>query len=164
MEKKTHMLVHEECIACGTCRIACSLSHYDKISPSLSRVTIISGKDNNNVVGVCHQCETPMCMKVCPADALSKDPETNATVRNDNCVGCKNCVYACPIGAIFMDENSSITVCDTCEGDPLCAQLCPREAIRHLTDEEIKYSTARIAASKVMIDTEESDTAVSFDC
>jgi anaerobic carbon-monoxide dehydrogenase iron sulfur subunit len=156
MDKKTHMLIHEDCIGCGICQMACSLSHYNKISPLLSRITIVREREKEkNVIGVCHQCESPLCIKVCPMNALSKDPVTNATIRNDNCVGCKNCVYACPVGAIFMDENASIAVCDMCEGDPLCVKLCPREAIRHLTDAEIKLAEARIAASKLLSDTQQ---------
>jgi Fe-S-cluster-containing hydrogenase component 2 len=150
LEKKSHMLIHENCIGCGICQIACSLSHKNEISPLLSRIMIVRGDGSRNIIGVCHQCESPMCISVCPADALSNDPTTNAIIRNDNCIGCKNCLFACPVGAIFMEPNNNIAVCDLCDGDPLCVKLCPTQAIRYLTYTEQRLAKLKLEANKLL--------------
>ena len=46
----------------------------------------------------------------------------------DNCVGCGQCLEACPMNCI--SEGSPYTInADTCVGCGLCAQACPVQAI-----------------------------------
>lgn len=63
------------------------------------------------------------------------------------CIGCKNCVLACPFGAIEMVNagNDAIYLaqkCDLCEqsetGQPACVAHCPADALKLMDDRELK--------------------------
>jgi ferredoxin len=51
-----------------------------------------------------------------------------AKVDPAKCIGCENCVSACPVEAIAM-ENSKALVSDKCIGCGACVSECPVEAI-----------------------------------
>lgn len=63
-----------------------------------------------------------------PGPALA--PRT-AAVQEDVCVGCRQCVSACPTGAISLNSDGKAAV-DTarCRGCAICEQVCPVGAIR----------------------------------
>lgn len=42
------------------------------------------------------------CIKVCPADAISKTDDGRVWVDKDLCIGCKKCVDVCPTGVMKM--------------------------------------------------------------
>ena len=45
-----------------------------------------------------------------------------------SCVGCGQCVDACPYEAIWIESDEQIVVkCDLCKGDSSCAKVCPTE-------------------------------------
>jgi len=51
-------------------------------------------------------------------------------VEEDACVGCENCVSACPVEAISMKDDKAVIdqeVCTECEA---CVAECPVEAIK----------------------------------
>ena len=51
----------------------------------------------------CHHCEDAPCAKACPTGALFFDPKNHRIgVNEDNCIGCKSCVMACPFGAVSV--------------------------------------------------------------
>ena len=59
------------------------------------------------------------------------------------CIGCSNCVIACPFGVPkYMAELDQMMKCDMCtdrtsEGlKPMCASVCPSEALWYGTREE----------------------------
>ncbi|WP_455368179.1 4Fe-4S dicluster domain-containing protein [[Eubacterium] cellulosolvens] len=79
---------------------------------------------------VCPQCENPLCIMVCPLNALSKDSKGIIKIDHEACIGCKLCFYICPIGAITIDPDVGVAMkCDQCDGDPICIRYCPSEAI-----------------------------------
>ena len=74
----------------------------------------------------------PACAEVCPVDALKPDPDFGGvtTVDIEKCIGCKNCVEACPYGYIRLDDDiCSAIKCDLCNGTPKCVQMCMAEAL-----------------------------------
>lgn len=83
---------------------------------------------------VCLQCDTAACVEVCPTKALTRDEATGAVVvRDDRCVRCRTCVYACPFGNVAFDETSDKVIkCDLCRGEPRCAQFCPTQSLQYL--------------------------------
>ena len=125
----------EKCIGCRTCEMVCSVKHKGYTDPTKARVQVLKynrmGDYYYNIPMVCQQCETPMCMEVCPTTAINKNPETGAYLVDTNkCVGCRLCTVACPLGAIYVDpEDKTAFKCDLCDGDPLCAKFCLQEAI-----------------------------------
>lgn len=53
---------------------------------------------------VCMHCEDPACAEVCPADAIKKTPDgVVQSSLKPRCIGCTNCVYACPFGVPKYD-------------------------------------------------------------
>ena len=50
--------------------------------------------------------------------------------RGDQCMGCYECVRACPFGAIRIDSESKLPIkCDLCGGSPECVNWCYTGAI-----------------------------------
>ena len=47
----------------------------------------------------CQQCEHPPCVKVCPTQAIWKEPDGIVVVDYDWCIGCRCCMSGCPYGA-----------------------------------------------------------------
>ena len=93
---------------------------------------------------VCMHCEDPTCAEVCPADAIKQTE--NGIVQSalkPRCIGCSNCVLACPFGVPkYMAEIDQMMKCDMCtdrtsEGlKPMCASVCPSEALWYGTIEQ----------------------------
>jgi Fe-S-cluster-containing dehydrogenase component len=86
---------------------------------------------------VCMHCENPTCAQVCPADAIKQTPDgVVQTSLKPRCVGCSNCVLACPFGVPkYNQEYDQMTKCDMCYDRtsvgkrPMCATVCPSEAL-----------------------------------
>ncbi|MBZ0263770.1 4Fe-4S dicluster domain-containing protein [bacterium] len=119
------------CTDCKNCEVACSFVHTsDPRKPSLTRIRAYTLKNAVKTVVTCLQCDEAACVTVCPVEALVRNPITGAIERNERCITCKMCTYACPFGNIHFDNsNSEIVKCDVCEGDPACAKVCPTRAL-----------------------------------
>ena len=50
-------------------------------------------------VTLCNQCEEPVCVRVCPTKATFKDKQGIINMDMHRCIGCRNCMAACPYGA-----------------------------------------------------------------
>jgi molybdopterin-containing oxidoreductase family iron-sulfur binding subunit len=48
---------------------------------------------------LCNQCETPMCVKVCPTQATFQRPDGIVMMDFHRCIGCRYCMAGCPFGA-----------------------------------------------------------------
>ena len=70
-------------------------------------------------------------MEACPVDAIKRDPETTAVVVDKEiCIGCGDCVEACPFGYMHLDDYlQTATKCDLCGGNPKCVQVCMARAL-----------------------------------
>ena len=47
----------------------------------------------------CQQCRNAPCVKVCPVEATWTEPDGIVVVDYNWCIGCRNCMAACPYGA-----------------------------------------------------------------
>jgi Fe-S-cluster-containing dehydrogenase component len=47
----------------------------------------------------CQQCRNPQCTTVCPVKATWQEPDGIVVVDYNWCIGCRNCMAACPYGA-----------------------------------------------------------------
>lgn len=127
-------VIPQLCTGCEQCALTCSFVHESVYAPSLSRVKVVKFADKClNVPVTCAYCEQPVCEEVCPVQAITHDPITgSAKVAEDICLGCKECVNACPLGAIEMHPQKGIAMrCDLCGGDPSCVKQCPAGALRY---------------------------------
>ncbi len=89
------------CVACGTCRAACSEGHKRAGLLKQPRLGLF---ENRDVVAslTCHHCEGAPCVKVCPVNAIKHEADGCVRVDETHCIGCKLCAVACPFGAIHM--------------------------------------------------------------
>ncbi|WP_414147936.1 FAD-dependent oxidoreductase [Erwinia sp. BNK-24-b] len=129
-----------ECINCHVCEIACAVAHGDGGWPSVHelfrpRIHLISGL----VPVTCRQCNNAPCVASCPTRALTFSQES-VQLSEEKCIGCKNCLLACPFGAIEPAACSDVMMkCDLCQqtekGVPACVSSCPTQALQ-LMDEK----------------------------
>jgi electron transport protein HydN len=102
----------------------------------------------------CRHCENPACKASCTSNAISI--VDNAVVINtQKCIGCKNCVIACPFGAVEIVETAEVQAdgtkkklankCDLCKGvadSPSCIRVCPTEALVLVTEDALSECVA----------------------
>jgi uncharacterized repeat protein (TIGR04076 family) len=122
----------EACTGCRACETVCAFIHTKSFNGEKARIKInkdeIEGED---IPYVCRQCGDAPCVKACPVNALSRDPNTNAILVDEAaCIGCYKCAKACPFDAITFTENDTALICDLCEGEIECVKRCPTEALK----------------------------------
>jgi len=130
----------EKCTGCRSCQLVCSFRFQGAYSNSDGAIRIRKFEPEClNVPVVCEHCDQPECVKVCPTQALSKDPETGLVLLDaEECTGCLECVAACPFDAIFPRPGSDVVVnCDLCKGDPRCVQVCETKALDWVNKYEV---------------------------
>jgi len=143
----------EKCTGCRMCELACSSFKQGEFIPERSRIRIIGDAlEGWSRPTICLQCEDPMCMAVCPVQAISKTktPEGDrlVEVNSEKCIACGRCVVACPFGAIALFPKSKAIKCDLCGGSPKCVEFCFYGCIQfvELTEAEYVRRTRKITA------------------
>jgi Fe-S-cluster-containing dehydrogenase component len=119
---------------------------------------------------LCMHCEDPVapCAQVCPAMAiLITDEGVVQQADPSRCIGCRNCVYACPFGVPKFDvEARLMKKCNLCydrtvQGlKPWCAQTCPTQAIWYGDFEEFSSLRRGAAVNTTSFGTQEVQTRV----
>lgn len=132
------------CIGCRTCEIACALEHITEAAAFQPRLKVLR-LDTLSVPVMCHQCENAPCVSACPVTALTMGSE-RVEADASRCIGCQNCVVACPFGAITVNVDSqqkkaTIVKCDLCKGrelGPACIDVCPTTALRKISEQQLR--------------------------
>jgi Fe-S-cluster-containing dehydrogenase component len=134
------------CIGCRSCVSACRECDTHK---GESMIYIDFVERSNTVASsptLCMHCESPLapCAQVCPAQAIlvSQDGVVQSADET-RCIYCENCGYACPFGVPkFNIAGHYMQKCNLCydrtsQGKgPMCATVCPTQAIFYGTYEE----------------------------
>ena len=139
MTKEYTLIVNtKDCFGCNACEVACKQEHNLPIGPRLIRVYSdgpreIEGKPQLRYeVAHCMHCSQPLCKDVCPVDAIIKREDGIVLINEELCIGCKDCIDACPLGVMHFDEKQGIAQkCDLCVDrielglSPACVNACP---------------------------------------
>jgi Fe-S-cluster-containing dehydrogenase component len=147
MSERAMFLDYSRCIGCRACVQACGECDTHRGRPMIHLETIQRGRSVQTAPQVCMHCEDPICAQVCPADAIKKTPDgVVQSSLKPRCIGCSNCVIACPFGVPkYFAEIDQMMKCDLCYDrtstgrTPLCAAVCPSEAIVFATPEEMEH-------------------------
>jgi formate dehydrogenase iron-sulfur subunit len=99
----------------------------------------------------CMHCTDAACVKVCPSGALYYSELGTVGIINAKCIGCKECVSACPFEIPrYNSETDNVAKCDLClsriRADllPGCVKACPTGALTFGDkDDMIKKAYAR---------------------
>jgi Fe-S-cluster-containing dehydrogenase component len=150
------------CIGCHACTLACKEHNGTPKGVFWSRVLIREkGEYPNGWVHyqpmLCMHCRDPECVRVCPTGASFQREDGIVAIDPDKCIGCRNCIMACPYGArtklvdiqpyhpgkgftpyervAFSGHQLGVVgKCDFCTGrleeekEPACVQTCPPKA------------------------------------
>lgn len=147
------LMIHpDRCTGCRNCELACSMEHEGSFRPKASRVHVYTWeREAFSVPMMCQQCKDAACTTVCMPKAMARDPLTGRVeLDQSKCIGCKMCVQACPFGCVAWDFASArILKCDTCDGDPSCAEICPTHALEWIEDTLSAQARKRTFAAKL---------------
>lgn len=152
----------QKCIGCRTCEIACVMAH--SLSQDISQLNTTTFTPRLHVIKsvnlstpvLCRQCEDAPCANVCPNGAIVRSGDA-IQVMQEQCIGCKTCVVACPYGAmevvvkpLFRQNAAAMTAvadkaeahkCDLCQGraeGPACQEVCPTKALLTVDRDRLK--------------------------
>lgn len=154
------------CVGCRTCEAACNheqnlpepalpfddysvfdeLHHGQKRRPTDKAYTVVNRYEPEGTDAPlyrkiqCNHCNEPACLTSCFVNAYTKTPEGAVIYDSKVCVGCRNCMIACPfhVPAYSYDSvlNPVIKKCIFCydtrlkDGKPpACVESCPQQVM-----------------------------------
>jgi Fe-S-cluster-containing dehydrogenase component len=145
MSDRAFFIDHSRCIGCQACVKACEECDTHRGHSMIHLETIQRGLSVQTAPQVCMHCEDPICAQVCPADAIKSIDGVVQSSLKSRCIGCSNCVLACPFGVpkyeAVIDQMQKCDLCydRTSAGKkPMCATVCPSQALAFTTLEEIE--------------------------
>jgi formate dehydrogenase iron-sulfur subunit len=161
MTEKAILYDPTKCTACRGCQVACKqwnehegeeTENYGTYEnpPDLSPQTWVkmgfTETERNGKLAwlftrrACMHCQDASCSIVCPTGAIFKTDEGFVHIDQDWCIGCGNCVQACPFNVPHKDEHiGTARKCTACTSvglnrqaaglDPACVKSCPPAAL-----------------------------------
>lgn len=171
MNRKLIVVDSNRCTGCRSCEVACSTWNEGETNPEKARIRILHFRhDRFSYPAVCQQCTEPLCMEKCPTNAIYRDKKSGIVkINQEECVGCKLCLEACPLGAMFF-FNGVAAKCELCGGAPKCVEACEWKALTYAEPQEIgmekRVSIANLARrnnSEKWIDWWEAENVMTID-
>ena len=149
MAKRVYFLP-KICAGCEECIQACAREHEGQPMDYVEMVGLYP------VPMRCFHCSDAPCVKICPAKAITINPNGVVLPNPNKCIGCGSCQLVCPFGIPKIDPNKKVmNKCDLCyqrlEG-PACVQNCTLKALKFCEPEEIEsINRAKVAAKLFQI-------------
>jgi formate dehydrogenase beta subunit len=160
MAEKIQLIDTSKCTGCRGCQVACkqwnqlpagqtmnsgtyqnppglqantwTLVRFQEVSEEDGKMKWLFRKDG------CMHCNDAVCVKVCPAGARFRLDSGAIGTDNEKCVGCQECVSACPFGSPKYSESSNkVLKCNLCADrtqnnlPPACVKACPTGALKY---------------------------------
>ncbi len=148
------------CNGCYNCQIACKDEHvsndwtpYAKPEPEVGQFWLklhetVRGQVPRvkvaYVAHLCNHCDHAPCMAACRFEAIYKRKDGLVIIDPAKCTGCRDCVDACPYGAIYF--NDGLNLAQKCTGcahlldsgwkEPRCVDACPTLALKFMEQSE----------------------------
>jgi len=148
-ERRTVYSEPDKCTGCKICELVCSGEKEGEFNPLLSRIRTVRLGTIVNTSLACRLCDDPTCVRACPSKALTQEDQTGLIrVDEDRCTGCGWCIEACEFGAIALPaDRKHVIICDLCDGDPRCIDMCPQSALSLKNAEEMAQTMRKKAVS-----------------
>ncbi|MEN8242595.1 MAG: DMSO/selenate family reductase complex B subunit [Chloroflexota bacterium] len=132
------------CTGCKACQIACKDKNNLPVGVLWRKVIEVQGGEwlprgdawltsamTYFVSTACNHCELPICVEVCPTQAMHQREDGIVQIDPVRCMGCRYCEMACPYHAPQFDPVRGVmTKCNFCvdlldEGkSPACVSAC----------------------------------------
>ena len=168
MSELAFFIDYSRCIGCRACVQACEECDTHR-GRSLIHLERIDDRDSvQTAPQICMHCKDPICARVCPADAIKQTPDgVTQSALKPRCIGCSNCVLACPFGVPnYYAGIDQMMKCDMCYDRtsagkrPMCATVCPSQALAFTTLEEIERTRRGAAINRWVFGGETVETKV----
>jgi Fe-S-cluster-containing dehydrogenase component len=163
---KVYVVDIDKCNGCHNCQIVCKDEHCNQPWLPYAQAQPLTGqfwmRVNETVRGqvpvvrisyqptFCNHCADAPCEKACDAAAFIRSDDGLLLLDPDVCTGCFACIDACPIGAIFANDEAGLAQkCTGCAhlldngwDVPRCVDACPTDALRFVEEAEVDLSAA----------------------
>ena len=141
-QRKYAMVIDtRQCVACGSCVIACKSENDIPNGYCRDWVDQITSGDYPNLSQLnrsirCQHCEDAPCVSNCPTGASHYPGDGTVQVDKSKCTGCKACLAACPYDARYVHPTGYADKCTFCQhrlkqgmDTTACTSICPTDAL-----------------------------------
>ncbi len=149
MKKYFIHLNSQRCVVCHGCEVHCKVNKDLPIGPFLCEINTTPLRKVAGVPRVevtfshCRHCDAPLCVPICPKDAMIKREDGIVYIDQEKCIGCMACATACPWDIPVKNPATGTAVkCDFCMDridnglKPACVSKCTTQALKFLVLEE----------------------------